>query len=373
MSLVSSQKLSADNEAKLQKLINAIPSILAKTDNPDYDEIYGYRIAPDTADHVDPAARNEILLKFLVASEFKLETAEDRLKDTLNWRNTFRPLSAAYSEKFDEDLENMGVITDYPGNKDNFRVCTWNLYTNLKNPKKLFAKFGVGVDAEEAQLPGTMFLRWRVGIMERSLLLVDFTNPDNCKVAQVHDYNNVSMFRMDPGMKAATKEIIAIFGDNYPELLTKKYFVNVPLLMGWVFAFFKATGLMSAETLKKFEMLNHGDLSGAFGKENLPKEYNGGTGNEKVPTIFALAVTNAPVPAYGAIVMETIPVPVAKVTEKVEEAGVPDAEVPEETEGPEKSTKVPEAQPTETTEVVPVLEPEPTVRVDAEADAPAKV
>lgn len=310
MSLVQTQELSAEQAAKLQKLIEAIPAILKATDNSAYDEIYGYRIAPDDAEHVDVPVRNEILLKFLVASEWDVAAATQKVVKTLNWRNHFQVLSAAYEESYDADLEKLGVITDYAGNTDNFRVVTWNLYANLKNPKKLFAKFGVGADEDTAGAtkttkPGTMFLRWRVGLMERALSLVDFTNSDNNKIAQVHDYNNVSMFRMDPGMKAATKEIIAVFSDNYPELLSKKYFINVPLLMGWVFAFFRATGLMSAATLKKFEMLNHGDLHDAFGKDNLPAAYNGGVENPKVPDIFALAVPAAKtrLPLYASVLM----------------------------------------------------------------------
>lgn len=320
MALVLSQTLTEDEEAKLQKLIDSIPEILKSTDNPEYDEIYGYRIAPDSAEHVEPIIRNEILLKFLISDEYNVETTGEKIKNTLNWRNKFRPLSAAYAEKYDADLEKLGVITDYKGNKDNFLVVTWNLYANLKNPKKLFAQFGVGVDSKEtSELPGTMFLRWRIGIMERSLALLDFTDPDNLKVAQVHDYNNVSMFRMDPGMKAATKEIISIFGDNYPELLSKKYFINVPILMGWVFAFFKATGLMSAATLKKFEMLNHGDLSLALGANNLPKDYNGGVENAEVANIFVLAVTDIKVPAYGEVLEAKLKVEKPVATETVAE------------------------------------------------------
>ena len=60
--------------------------------------------------------------------------------------------------------------------------------------------------------------------MEKSLQLIDFTSTTDNRIAQVHDYNNVSMFKIDPGMKKATKEIITIFGANYPELLSTKFF-----------------------------------------------------------------------------------------------------------------------------------------------------
>lgn len=304
MSLVSSQKLNAEQTEKLQKLIDSIDEIVAATANPDYDEIYGYRIAKDGEQYVDVAVRNEILLKFLIAAEWDVAAAAKKVSATLDWRLKFKVLSAAYREKYDEELERMGVITEYPENKNNFRVVTWNLYANLKNPKKLFAKFGVdGGDKQGEELEGTMFLRWRVGLMERALLLLQFGDADNCKIAQVHDYNNVSMFRMDPGMKAATKQIIHIFSENYPELLSKKYFINVPYLMGWVFTFFKATGLMSAATVSKFEMLSSGDLSSSFGKDNLPAEYNGGIANSKVETIFSLSVGETKTPEYASVIL----------------------------------------------------------------------
>lgn len=303
-----SEKLSTEKLEKLTELIGAIPEVLSATENSEYDEIYGYRIAPEGEEHVDEAVRNKILYKFLVASGFDVEAAKKKLTNSLNWRRKFQVLNAAFGERYDADLEKMGVITEYPDNSDNFRVVTWNLYANLKNPKKLFAKFGVGVDSDntKGELLGTMFLRWRVGLMERSLGLLDFTDLDNNKIAQVHDYNNVSMFRIDPGMKAATKEIITVFSDNYPELLSKKYFINVPLIMGWVFTFFKATGLMSAETLKKFEMQNHGNLSDSFGKDNLPKDYNGGVENPDVATIFISEVTfdQIKIPEYGQVIID---------------------------------------------------------------------
>lgn len=304
MSLVTTKKLSAEQTEKLEALISSIGDIVAAAANPEYDEIFGYRIAPDNEEYVDVAVRNEILLKFLVAAEWDVEAAKKKVTATLDWRLRFKVLRAAYREKYDAELEKMGVITEYANNKDNFRVVTWNLYANLKNPKKLFAKFGVDGDKQKGEeLEGTMFLRWRVGLMERALLLLQFGDADNCKIAQVHDYNNVSMFRMDPGMKAATKQIIHVFSENYPETLSKKYFVNVPLLMGWVFAFFKATGFMSAATLSKFEMLSSGDLSAAFGKDNLPLDYNGGVANAEVATIFSAAASLIKPPAYAEVIL----------------------------------------------------------------------
>jgi hypothetical protein len=94
-------------------------------------------------------------------------------------------------------------------------------------------------------------------------------------MVQVHDYLHVSFLRMDPSVKAASKETISTFTMAYPELLKEKFFVNVPLVMGWVFAGMKL--FLSAETIKKFHPLSYGSNLAAelpFGKE-LPITYGG--------------------------------------------------------------------------------------------------
>lgn len=321
--MLSSCELNSEQTAALVELIEAIPDILKSLDNPAHDEIFGYRINTDDNEHVKVPIRDEILNKFLAATQYNVTEAKEKVKNTLNWRNRFQPLHAAFSEKHDERLHLLGVITeiDKPP-KPNMRVATWNLYANLKDPKALFDDFAhesntlvnstgdtEGTEkkptqtngdevareqgakpAEEAQsevaeasspktevvLEGSPFLRWRIGLMEKSVQLLDFTDPQNNKIAQIHDYNNVSMWRMDPGMKRATKEIIQVFGDNYPELLSSKFFVNVATLMLWVFAFFSRVGVIGEETRRKFVILNNGNVAEYFGAAALPPAYNGG-------------------------------------------------------------------------------------------------
>lgn len=91
----------------------------------------------------------------------------------------------------------------------------------------------------------------------------------------MHDYLNVSFLRMDPTIKAASKQTIETFSMAYPELVKEKFFVNVPLLMGWVFAAMKL--ILSPATIKKFHPLSYGSsLAGEvpFGKD-LPIAYGG--------------------------------------------------------------------------------------------------
>lgn len=104
--------------------------------------------------------------------------------------------------------------------------------------------------------------------------------PDPYRMIQVHDYLNVSFLRMDPNIRAASKETIQTFSMAYPELLKEKFFVNVPLVMGWVFTAMKI--FLSADTIKKFHPLSYGSNLAAeipTVAEKLPKEY-GGKGEE---------------------------------------------------------------------------------------------
>jgi hypothetical protein len=93
---------------------------------------------------------------------------------------------------------------------------------------------------------------------------------------QVHDYKSVSFLRMDTRAKAASKQTIELLGQFYPETLSRKLFVNVPLIMQWMFAAMKL--FVSAETTKKFVVLSDGSyIAGELG-ESVPKEYGGTLG-----------------------------------------------------------------------------------------------
>jgi hypothetical protein len=97
--------------------------------------------------------------------------------------------------------------------------------------------------------------------------------PDPYQGIQVHDYLKVSFLRQDPLVKAATKATIDILGRHYPETLSRKFFVNVPVVMGWMYQAMKL--VVAKETAQKFTVLSYGNqLVGELGKE-VPKEYGG--------------------------------------------------------------------------------------------------
>jgi hypothetical protein len=116
------------------------------------------------------------------------------------------------------------------------------------------------------------------------LKLADATEPipdygqgsDPYQGIQVHDYKSVSFLRMDPRAKLASKLAVQILGDHYPETLSLKFFVNVPVFMQWMFAAMKL--FISAETAKKFVVLNDSAYVAETLGESIPKEHGGKLG-----------------------------------------------------------------------------------------------
>jgi phosphatidylinositol transfer protein SFH5 len=161
---------------------------------------------------------------------------------------------------------------------------------------------------------------------------------DPYQMIQVHDYLSVSFLRMDPHVKAASSETIKIFSTAYPELLAHKYFVNVPTIMGWMYAAMKL--FLAPATLKKFHPMSSGttlatELPGIT--STLPKEYGGkGAGLKEQGLIIKLEGAKEEIP------QDAGEAPVAAVTEsKAEEAKA----VEQPAEKPVETTKTEELKP----------------------------
>ncbi len=110
---------------------------------------------------------------------------------------------------------------------------------------------------------------------------------DPYKIFQVHDYKSLSFFRQSPSVRAASTETIKVFAQNYPELLKEKFFVNVPAIMGFMYAFFKL--FVAPKTVRKFHPMSNGEnLAREFGDSKvkgladlLPAAYGGKGGDLK--------------------------------------------------------------------------------------------
>ncbi|TFK39893.1 CRAL-TRIO domain-containing protein [Crucibulum laeve] len=240
-----------------------LPNILAEAypDKPNAKvtpiTLWGVKIDPNVKD----ARASVVLMKFLRARNLSVRDATDMFVSTLRWRESFN-IEAALEEKFPEDI--FGQLGHVYGHDKEGRPVVYNLYGANKDLKAVFG------DVQR-------FIRWRVALMERSVALLDFREID--QTIQIHDYEGVSLSSRDANSKSAASEATNIFQSHYPELLYKKFFINVPTLLNWIFWAFKP--LISANTLAKMTVVGTGHhalkkvLLPHINASDLPERYGG--------------------------------------------------------------------------------------------------
>jgi hypothetical protein len=127
--------------------------------------------------------------------------AKVMLINTLKWRKEFNA-DTILDESFDSS-----IFTDHIG----------LLYKTDKEGRPVTYNFYGGLDQDQVFGQVDRFIRWRVQLMEKGCQQVDFVNTDS--MIQVHDYKGASMFGRTANTKEATKKIIQLMQDNYPEFL----------------------------------------------------------------------------------------------------------------------------------------------------------
>lgn len=254
-----------------------------------HNEVYGVELTPWQQGTELPVPQQIILQKFLRANAGDAVKAAEQLEAALEWRKEFQPLKTV-DEVFDKSrFEGLGYITELkgvPGSTNSSDMGVFNIYGAVKDNKTTFG-----------DLDG--FIRWRVALMEMTLAalhldeaktpLPDYgKGPDPYQAVQVHDYLSVSFLRQPPEVKAASSKTIQLFQQVYPETMAKKFFVNVPIYMQWMFAAMQL--FMAKETVAKMKWMSYGsELHKDLGSD-VPKPY-GGTG----PDLVAAGRT----PKYG--------------------------------------------------------------------------
>lgn len=215
----------------------------------------------------------------------------------------------------------------------------------------------------------------------QQLHLNDITEPlpedgtDKHQMLQVHDYRSVSFFRMDPAVKAASKETISVFSTAYPELLAHKYFVNVPAIMGWMFGAMKL--FLAPATLKKFHPMTSGTTLSTELKSiapSLPQEYGGsGSPVQEGLTVMLVDATEtakveAPVEPKSEAVAAPVEAPAQATETAVAEPQTLDLPVrPKEEEAPAEAKKEEAPVEAKKEEVPAPVEPEAKAPVEEEA------
>jgi len=262
-------------EHNLAKFAAQLPTIL---DAVGYNEMYGVElIAQREGSATPPHSTLLILQKLLRANADDLAAAQNQLTAALQWRKDYHPLKAK-DELFDSSkfggLGFVSRIHNAPATKNGSDVVTYNIYgAATKDTKKTFGNLDE-------------FVRWRVALQELAIAQLGLNEgtqpipdygkgPDPYTAVNVHDYLSVSFFRQPPEVKASSSKIIDMFQKYYPETVSYKYFVNVPLVMQWMMGAMKA--LMSKDSVQKMTWLTWGSELHKYLGSDLPREY-GGTG-----------------------------------------------------------------------------------------------
>nr|XP_023907983.1 phosphatidylinositol transfer protein SFH5-like [Quercus suber]POF16586.1 phosphatidylinositol transfer protein sfh5 [Quercus suber] len=225
-----------------------------------------------------PASHTTLLIlqKFLRANAGDLGAAKVQLENALKWRKEYNPL-AAKAEVFPRSkFGGLGYITTVHGaieTKNEADIATFNIYGAVG--KDLKATFG-DTDA---------FVRWRVALMELTLEALDLPSAtktipdygqgtnDPYQAIQIHDYQSVSFFRQPPEIRTSSQKIISLFQAYYPETVSYKYFVNVPIVMQWMMGAMKA--FMSKDSIQKMTWMTYGTELHKYLGNDVAKEYGG--------------------------------------------------------------------------------------------------
>ncbi|BFI32473.1 phosphatidylinositol transfer protein SFH5 [Marchantia polymorpha subsp. ruderalis] len=205
-----------------------------------------------------------ILLKFLRARDFNVNDAFSQLKKTIIWRKTFKA-DTLLDEEFGTDLDGFAYM--HGKDKEGHPVC-YNVYGF--EDKELYQKtFG---DSSKINA----FLRWRIQVLEKGIKLLNFSPEGPSAMVQITDLKNTP----GPGkkdLKKVANQAVVLLQDNYPELVAKKVFINVPWYFSALYSI--VSPFLSQRTKSKFVVAPAGKTTEALLKfipaEYVPVNYGG--------------------------------------------------------------------------------------------------
>lgn len=206
-----------------------------------------------------------ILLKFLRARDFKVAEAFTMLKNTILWRKRFGA-DSILEEDFGTEYDGVAYMHGY--DKEGHPVC-YNVYGVFQDKETYQKSFG---DTEKCD----RFLRWRIQLLERGIQQLSFKPGGVNSMVQITDLKNSP----GPGKKnlrQATQKALDILQDNYPELVARKIFVNVP----WWYAVMSAmiSPFLTQRTKSKFVVARPARVTETLFKyispEYVPVQYGG--------------------------------------------------------------------------------------------------
>uniref|UniRef100_A0A2N9G9E4 CRAL-TRIO domain-containing protein n=1 Tax=Fagus sylvatica TaxID=28930 RepID=A0A2N9G9E4_FAGSY len=205
-----------------------------------------------------------ILLKFLRARDFRVPDSLTMLLKCLAWRKEFGADNVVEEELGFKELE--GVVAYMHGyDREGHPVC-YNAYGVFKDRDMYERIFG---DEEKLQ----KFLRWRVQVLERGINLLHFKPGGVNSIIQVTDLKDMPKREL----RVASNHILSLFQDNYPEMVARKIFINVPWYFSVLYSMFSP--FLTQRTKSKFVISKEGNVAETLYKfirpEDVPVQYGG--------------------------------------------------------------------------------------------------
>lgn len=205
-----------------------------------------------------------VLLKFLRARDFRVADALHMLLKCLSWRKDFDTDKILEEDLGFKELE--GVVAYMHGfDREGHPVC-YNAYGVFKDKDMYERIFG---DDDKLK----KFLRWRVQVLERGIQLLHFKPGGVNSIIQVTDLKDMPKREL----RVASNHILSLFQDNYPEMVARKIFINVPWYFSVVYSMISP--FLTQRTKSKFVISKEGNVAETLYKfvrpEDVPVQYGG--------------------------------------------------------------------------------------------------
>ncbi|KAK3029500.1 hypothetical protein RJ639_037521, partial [Escallonia herrerae] len=205
-----------------------------------------------------------ILLKFLRARDFRVSDSLHMLQKCLSWRKDFEADSIVEEDLGFKELE--GLVAYMQGyDREGHPVC-YNAYGVFKDKEMYERIFG---DDEKLK----KFLRWRVQVLEKGIKLLHFKPGGINSIIQVTDLKDMPKREL----RVASNHILSLFQDNYPEMVARKIFINVPWYFSVLYSMFSP--FLTQRTKSKFVISKEGNVAETLYKyirpEDVPVQYGG--------------------------------------------------------------------------------------------------
>ncbi|KAK1351558.1 Phosphatidylinositol transfer protein SEC14 [Heracleum sosnowskyi] len=205
-----------------------------------------------------------ILLKFLRARDFRVQDSLQMLLKCLAWRKEFKADCILDEDLGFKQLE--GLVAYMSGfDKEGHPVC-YNAYGVFKDKEMYDKIFG---DDEKLK----KFLRWRVQVLERGIKLLHFKPGGINSIIQVTDLKDMPKREL----RVTSNHILSLFQDNYPEMVARKIFINVPWYFSMLYSVFSP--FLTQRTKSKFLVCKEGNVTETLYKyirpEEVPVQYGG--------------------------------------------------------------------------------------------------